>query len=415
VAKIKNIIITGASLSTNYGAQAMSFASIDIIRGMFPYSNISFSTPYYKKDKVFERELSIKVIPRERINQFVKNLLKIIYWGKIRKKKPCDALNINTYLDADLIIDISGDMLTDDYGSKSTIRNFKEFLIPVVIKKTFIIFPQSIGPFKSLFTRSIARFLLNKAKLIIAREKITFENLKELGIKSKIILLPDTAFLLKTINNNKNKEILEKIEKIKSRGKTIIGISISQAIVKFSKTSRSSIGKNMEVDYEKILTNFCDYLTSKLNAKIILIPHVVGPKKSDDDRTICKNIYNKLKNKQDCMILDRNYNSRELKTIIGKCDLFIGSRMHANIAALSQNIPTMSVAYSHKYYGIMQEFMLKDYVIDIVDITEEKIIEMAMSLMKNKDKIIPPMEKKNREIRNKYKKLGDLLKNELSN
>ena len=40
------------------------------------------------------------------------------------------------------------------------------------------------------------------------------------------------------------------------------------------------------------------------------------------------------------------------KAVIGQCDFFIGSRMHACIAALSQGVPCVGVAYSMKFAGV---------------------------------------------------------------
>jgi polysaccharide pyruvyl transferase WcaK-like protein len=58
------------------------------------------------------------------------------------------------------------------------------------------------------------------------------------------------------------------------------------------------------------------------------------------------------------------YDQGEIKYIIGLCDLFIGSRMHACIAALSQNIPAVAIAYSRKFTGVLQtidaEFSVAD-------------------------------------------------------
>ena len=39
--------------------------------------------------------------------------------------------------------------------------------------------------------------------------------------------------------------------------------------------------------------------------------------------------------------------------------------MHANIAATSMCVPTLAIAYSHKFYGIMKMLQLDEYVMDI--------------------------------------------------
>ena len=42
-----------------------------------------------------------------------------------------------------------------------------------------------------------------------------------------------------------------------------------------------------------------------------------------------------------------------MKYLIGQCDFFVGSRMHSCIAAVSQCVPAVSIAYSDKFIGVM--------------------------------------------------------------
>ena len=44
--------------------------------------------------------------------------------------------------------------------------------------------------------------------------------------------------------------------------------------------------------------------------------------------------------------------SNGIANVIGMCDFFIGTRMHSCIAALSQCIPAVGVAYSKKFKGV---------------------------------------------------------------
>ena len=54
----------------------------------------------------------------------------------------------------------------------------------------------------------------------------------------------------------------------------------------------------------------------------------------------------------------------ELKWVIGQCDWFCGTRMHACIAALSQGVPSTSIAYSDKTAGVFETAGVEDGVVD---------------------------------------------------
>ena len=59
------------------------------------------------------------------------------------------------------------------------------------------------------------------------------------------------------------------------------------------------------------------------------------------------------------------YNQNGIKYIIGLCDFFIGSRMHSCVAALSQNIPTIGLAYSRKFEGVFETVGAGQFVVDL--------------------------------------------------
>jgi len=74
------------------------------------------------------------------------------------------------------------------------------------------------------------------------------------------------------------------------------------------------------------------------------------------DSPVCDRGFEALRDKYPDRIgvVRGQYSPSEIKYIIGSCDFFIGARMHACIAALSQGIPAVAIAYSDKFTGVMQ-------------------------------------------------------------
>ena len=70
----------------------------------------------------------------------------------------------------------------------------------------------------------------------------------------------------------------------------------------------------------------------------------------------------------------QEYDQSELKGIIGLCDFFIGSRMHACISALSQGIPTVGLAYSKKFRGVFECVGAGQFAIDMRQSGAEEIL-----------------------------------------
>jgi polysaccharide pyruvyl transferase WcaK-like protein len=68
------------------------------------------------------------------------------------------------------------------------------------------------------------------------------------------------------------------------------------------------------------------------------------------------------------------YNPHEVKAIIGRCGFFIGARMHSCIAALSQEIPTVGMAYSRKFAGVFESVGAGETVVDLRAMSNAEIL-----------------------------------------
>lgn len=69
--------------------------------------------------------------------------------------------------------------------------------------------------------------------------------------------------------------------------------------------------------------------------------------------------------------IDEDPSASELKALISRCELFLGATMHAAIAALSSDVPTIMLSWSHKYSGLMEQIGLERFVWDMESPVEE--------------------------------------------
>jgi polysaccharide pyruvyl transferase WcaK-like protein len=113
------------------------------------------------------------------------------------------------------------------------------------------------------------------------------------------------------------------------------------------------------------------------------------------------------------LIARGEYNQSEIKHVIGLCEFFIGSRMHACIAALSQSAPTVSIAYSRKFIGVMQTIGVAELVADPRKLEKEEILgiidnafEQRASLKRHLEKTMPHVKE---TILNLFNEIGSLV------
>jgi polysaccharide pyruvyl transferase WcaK-like protein len=78
-----------------------------------------------------------------------------------------------------------------------------------------------------------------------------------------------------------------------------------------------------------------------------------------------------------------------LKWVIGKATVFAGARTHSTIAALSMGVPTLSLAYSVKAWGLNDDvFGHTDYCMNVSELQREAALAERMeALLANKNSI----------------------------
>jgi len=150
----------------------------------------------------------------------------------------------------------------------------------------------------------------------------------------------------------------------------------------------------LKIDYKELIPDLIDLMIRKNNATVMLVPHVFGTD-GESDSVVCQEIYSYLRERYDGSLLfaSGEYNQSEIKYIIGLCDFFIGSRMHACIAALSQNIPTVSIAYSSKFIGVMETIGVGELVADIRKLEKEEIVRVINDAFEHRARLRGHLEK----------------------
>lgn len=168
----------------------------------------------------------------------------------------------------------------------------------------------------------------------------------------------------------------------------MLGFNVSPLITKF----RGSEEKKNELEQEVI--DFLDEVIRVNQTHVLLVPHVdpLDGRSENSDSAYMEKILAKLRARghgPECLdILPRGYNAIQLKGVIAHCSYFMGARTHATVAAISQKVPTTSIAYSIKAKGINQDlFGHLDYVLETPEVNKSTLSEHFSILKNNRDSI----------------------------
>lgn len=377
------ILIINVCNPLSMGGAAITLVLIKYLRENFPHAKITLM-PSRKRDREIyvgkygmrdvdfiphiwyrEKSSTLKTLFYSSIPA-VLAVLRVAPYRFFRKLRIRSEDAISNY---DVIIDLNSDAINEHYGIVFPLFTLFNIFIASLSNKPVIISPCTIGSFRKPFMNSIAKFVLKRASLIMVRENISWKNLEKLGVpKHKISLGGDLAFLLqpKQISADDFTEIdLTEIER------PVMGLAPSQEICKYAFSQSSGNPGEKYRMYVKLMSEIADFMIERFSASVILIPHSLSDEESPryrllDDRIVCQNIYDGIKNKGKVRLIRGHHRTDEIKALIGNCDLFVGCRMHSTIASTSMLVPTIALAYGEKFEGIISDLMgQRDYVISI--------------------------------------------------
>ncbi len=290
----------------------------------------------------------------------------------ILKQKTKNKL-INLFSSTNKIYTINyGDGFTDIYGTKRLLVVFIEFFLAFICKKKITLLPQTIGPFNTFLGKFLSQVILKNADKIFVRDRQANQYLNSINVQYKNSLDLSVYMNPEPINIQIPPDTI---------GINISGLLLYKTDLKDPKSFNN---------YKNLIISLIQQLIN-LNKKILLIPHTYNAKNPDyaDDLSACREIKNIL-NLNNISIIDKNYTAPQLKYIISQCDFFIGSRMHANFAALSTSTPVVGLGYSYKFKGGFEMFGIPECAISIKNISNQdiqKIIQNIINLLEQKEKI----------------------------
>lgn len=229
--------------------------------------------------------------------------------------------------------------------------------------------------------------------LIIARETLTYDALKNIGANVK--LYPDSAFQLDKIEKKLPKNFKEN---------NTVGINISPMVM----NKENVLGITIE-NYTELIK----YILENTDMNVALIPHVIW-EDNNDDRKPSKFLYDKFKDTNRVVLIEDD-NCEVLKGYISRCRFFIGARTHSTIAAYSTYVPTLVVGYSIKAKGIAKDIFgtYENYVIPVQNLENKGdllksfkwMLDREDSIKDHMNKFIPSYKEKSLDAAKELSKI----------
>ncbi len=399
------VCLLGATFATNnLGVSALTAGTIQSILHHSPDAEISL-LDYGKKSLNYDfqagnRKASIRLVNmRFSKKLYLPNniarlilmalLLKLIPFQKLRTSIISKNYWLHHIHEADVIASLAGgDSFSDIYGfGRFFYVALPQLLVLFMGKKLFLL-PQTLGPFQNRIVRAIAKYIIHHASVTYTRDfagqKLLEKSLGLERLNGKLRFCYDVGFVVDPIPPGEM-ELADLLKK-KKADCCVIGMNISGLLFMGGYTRNNMFG--LQIEYNELIGDIIHFLMRKPDVVILLVPHVFGSSEHvESDAVVCEKVYNDLKTKYQGRLFFAagNYNQNEIKYIIGQCDFFIGSRMHACIAALSQFIPAVAISYSNKFLGVMQTIGVDELVADPRRMNKKEIMNVVTRTFEQRD------------------------------
>lgn len=396
---IMKIILLGMEFSIgNRGCEALAYSFVNELCEISKEMNFNLdisTVVFFDKPEVYVPNTDNKI-----------NCIKIKYkdknfWVKLKHE----------FDDSDIIFDFTmGDSFSDIYGMKRFVTATMIKELAVRSKTTYVLGPQTYGPYKSVIARKWAKHILKKSTYVFARDRLSKELAEKLS-KCQVKQTIDVAFALPYTEGRNYKD---------SDDTVLVGFNPSGLLWTGGYTGDNQF--NLKVDYQEYCWKLLEKLNNNNKYKVCLISHVGQEKTQNTDDVGYENDYDV------CMIINRKFpemkvlksgdTPMDIKSDIAAMDVMIGARMHATIAAFSSGVATIPFSYSRKFEGLYNSIGY-DYIIHATKENTDYAVEKSMDYIERwaelKDKVNVSMtmvNKEQAEFRNDLKKiigeLGDI-------
>lgn len=240
-----------------------------------------------------------------------------------------------------------------------------DVLVAKFLGKPVVMFPNSVGPFRTWVGRILAWLALSNFNVVLIREPVSYEIVESLGIGVQKILTSDTALLLDSSDRNS----------VGGLSSPVLGVS---AGIYSHSLSRNDVDRYIEAHARAL-----DEAVRRYGFSVVFLPHYVSGFPSDD-LEISKLILSRMKNK--AQIVDAS-DVRTFKSLLGQMDIVVSSKMHPAVLAVASCVPTVCIAYDHKQVGFFERLCLRGCVLPVYAVSEEALLSRISHVWGMRDDI----------------------------
>jgi polysaccharide pyruvyl transferase CsaB len=221
----------------------------------------------------------------------------------------------------------------------------KEHGVPVML------FAVGAGPLSDPTVQAAVRDALEGVAAVTVREKSAQQLLEEAGVRREVVVTADPALLLKPEPLPRN---MLKIEGLEGR-KRLIGMSVREPGV-----AAPDLDPNV---YHALLANAADFMVDRFDADVVFVPMERSVLDSQHSHAVIA----KMLRAQRARVLNGEYTSGQILSLMGHFSFVVGMRLHFLIFAALRGVPFVALPYAGKVAGFLEDLKLPAPPLNLVN------------------------------------------------
>lgn len=397
---MKTIILANAPINNgNRGCVALSITAMSIIDKIFHEAGEDYRL-YLTDSAVNEKNffeykaeglLPLRFIPCRHFPLSLKALVKSVAKNKNFGLKP--------FREADFILDIGqGDSFADIYGKPRFELIDDIHRAARLLNKPYCLLPQTIGPFKDDKIRKQAVKSIEKATLVMARDKQSLDYVREIAPTQKNLReYIDVAFFMPYKKMEFPADYVH------------VGLNISALLWHGGYSKNNQFG--LKDDYQHVVRSLIDFFLSLPNVMLHLIAHVVNSERHiENDYAVNYDLWMEYGRNPRIVLAPLALTPIDVKGYIAGMDFFMGARMHSTIGAFSARVPVVPMAYSRKFNGLFDDTLQYPYLADLKTAMAMDVLDIVKDAFAKRDELKSTIEERMNGV---VKERGEMMTDDL--
>ncbi|MEG6584964.1 polysaccharide pyruvyl transferase CsaB [Dendrosporobacter sp. 1207_IL3150] len=227
---------------------------------------------------------------------------------------------------SDLLISGGGSLLQDVTSDRSLYYYLSIMMLAKKLGKPVMLYAQGIGPVCGSLARGAMSYIGNMVDLITVRDEGSRDELKRLKVtKPNVYVTADPVLAIHQVDKQIGRAILRKY-----------GVGGASPLVGIAVREWKDWGH-----YKNVLAQTADKIVEEFGAKIVYLPM-----QFPEDVEVAQKIAGRAK--YPSVLLNDEYTTSELLSLVGNLDMLISIRLHALIFAGVMHVPAIGISYDPK-------------------------------------------------------------------